>query len=368
MAEDLSKGMSSVFSDLENLELKATVEGQETFIRQLREELRSNGEVREVTSTVERFESGRKTFAFEDKLRDKDMELSRFQEELDASRQSMDSVQRQYAEVKESAKTKDTVVRKLRDEIDGMSERLDEARKEKAVAVEKVNEVQSDLSSLGIENDWLKSQLKLAEKSLKDVGKDSGGAGRRATQKTGSAHSRKESLQELMQLTSEYESLLKSTEPEDTPKAFSGSGDLPDSRSGNQPTDDKFMRDMNKRMQSIEKRVKEAVNTEKYQINAEKEYLIQEFRNLQKTLSQHQRMQQSYAKDVEAKDSLIKRLKSIKASLESEVDELRQELLKVKEQCDRQVKEKHVDNMKLISTKSKVSGTRACGDLSLSLC
>lgn len=362
MAGNLSEATNSSFSDLENLELKATVEGQEMFIRQLREELRTNGEVREITSSVERFENGRKTSELEDKLRDKDTELSRFQEEVDASRQSMDAVQRQYAEVKESAKTKDTLVRKLREEIDNMAEKLDEARKEKAVAVETLNEVQSDLSSLGIEKDWLKSQLKLAEKSLKDVGKDSAGTGRRAAQKTANAHSRKESLQELLQLTSEYESLFKSTEPEDTPKTFAGNSDLPDSRSGN-PTDEKFIRDMNKRMQSIEKRVKEAVITEKYQINAEKEYLIQEFRNLQKTLSQHQRMHESYAKDVEAKDSLIKRLKSIKASLESEVDELRQELLNVKEQCDRQVKEKHVDNMKLIATKSKVSGTRACGDL-----
>ena len=69
-------------------------------------------------------------------------------------------------------------------------------------------------------------------------------------------------------------------------------------------------------------------------------------------------MHDSYAKDVEAKDNLIIRLKSIKESLEIEVDGLRQELLKVKESGDRHVKEKHVDNMKLISTKSKVSVLR----------
>ena len=83
--------------------------------------------------------------------------------------------------------------------------------------------------------------------------------------------------------------------------------------------------------------------------------MIQEFKNLHATLAQHQRMHDSYAKDVEAKDNLIKRLKLIKESLESEVDGLRQELLKVKEESDRYVKEKHVDNMKLISSKSKVS-------------
>ena len=65
-------------------------------------------------------------------------------------------------------------------------------------------------------------------------------------------------------------------------------------------------------------------------------------------------MHDSYAKDVEAKDNLIKRLKSIKESLENEVDGLRQELLKVKEESDRYAKEKHIDNMKLISSKSKV--------------
>ena len=72
-------------------------------------------------------------------------------------------------------------------------------------------------------------------------------------------------------------------------------------------------------------------------------------------MAQHQRMHDSYAKDVEAKDNLIKRLKSIKESLESEVDGLRQELLKVKELGDHHVKEKHVDNMKMIAAKSKVS-------------
>ena len=66
-------------------------------------------------------------------------------------------------------------------------------------------------------------------------------------------------------------------------------------------------------------------------------------------------MHDSYAKDVEAKDNLIKRLKSIKESLESEVDGLRQEMLKVKETSDRYVKEKHADNMKLITAKSAVS-------------
>ena len=96
----------------------------------------------------------------------------------------------------------------------------------------------------------------------------------------------------------------------------------------------------------------------RYQINAEKENLIQEFKNLHTTLAQHQRMHDSYAKDVEAKDNLIKRLKSIKESLESEVDGLRQELLKVKEGVDRHVKEKHVENIKLISAKSKVQNMK----------
>ena len=72
-------------------------------------------------------------------------------------------------------------------------------------------------------------------------------------------------------------------------------------------------------------------------------------------------MHDSYAKDVEAKDNLIKRLKSIKESLENEIDGLRQELLKVKEESDRYAKEKHIDNMKLISSKSKVrSGNLQC--------
>lgn len=66
-------------------------------------------------------------------------------------------------------------------------------------------------------------------------------------------------------------------------------------------------------------------------------------------------MHESYAKDVVAKDNLIQRLKSIKESLESEVEGLRAELLKVKEECDRHVKEKHVENVKIITAKSKVS-------------
>lgn len=346
----------SGLSDLENLELKATVEGQELFIRQLREELRANGDVQGSTSSVEMFENRKKVLELENKLRDNEIELSRFREELNASQQSMDATQRQYTEMKTTAETKDFLVGKLRREIDNMAEKLDQYQKEKAAAAEKLNAVQSDLSSLAVENDWLKSQLKLAEKSLKDIGKESGGS-RTATKKRGS-HAKKESLEELMQLTSEYESLLKATEYEGGSSSFAtnGKGDVMETHSSNLK-DEKFIRDMNKRMENIEKRVKEAVITEKYHINAEKENLIQEFKNLHKTLSQHQRMHESYMKDVEAKDSLIKRLKSIKESLESEVEGLRQELLKVREECDRHVKEKHVDNMKLISAKSKVSAT-----------
>lgn len=208
---------------------------------------------------------------FEDKLRDKDIELGRFQEELDASRRSMELMERQYSEMKETAHTKDSMVWQLRRENDKMAEKLDQAFKEKATAVEKVNLLQSDMSSLSVEKDWLKSQLNLAERSLKEVGKDSGGNRRSALKKNPS--SRNENLQELLQLTSEYESLLKSTENQ-TPGAYNSTAENGDVRNGH-PRDDKFIRDMHKRMDIIEKRVKEAVIVERYQINAEKEHLIQ---------------------------------------------------------------------------------------------
>ena len=345
-----SQALVFAVSDTKLCALNLHLQFQDTFIRQLREELRVNGDVRESRSSFETFENGKLVSNFEDKIRDKEIELGRFQEELDDSRRSMDVMRRQYAEMKESADTKDSLVRQLRRDNDNMAERLDEAYKEKASAFERLGLVQSDLSSMSVEKDWLKSQLSLAERSLNEVGKDSGGTRKSALKKSSS--SRNENLQELLQLTSEYESLLKSSEFEtQAPGPVVENADL---RNGN-PRDGKFIRDMHKRMDNIEKRVKETVITERYQINTEKEYLIQEFQNLQKTLAQHQRMHDSYAKDVEAKDNLIKRLKSIKESLESEVDALRQELLKVKEECDGHVKEKHVDNMKFIAAKSKVS-------------
>jgi hypothetical protein len=108
----------------------------------------------------------------------------------------------------------------------------------------------------------LKSQLNLAERSLKEVGKDASGSRKSALKKTSS--SRNENLQELVQLTSEYESLLKATELEHQAASggYSGAIDNGDLRNVN-PKDDKFIRDMHKRMDTIERRVKEAVITER---------------------------------------------------------------------------------------------------------
>lgn len=113
--------------------------------------MRVNGDVRESTSSFERYENGKLLTDFEGKLREKDIELGRFQEELDASRKSMEMMQRQYAETKETADQKDSLVWKLRREVDNMTEKLDQSQREKAFAVEKLNSVQSDMSSLAVE-------------------------------------------------------------------------------------------------------------------------------------------------------------------------------------------------------------------------
>ena len=124
---------------------------KDTFIRQLREELRVNGEVRDSKSSFERFENGKLVNDFESKMKEKDIELGRFQDELDSSRQSMELMQRQYAEMKETAENKDRLVRQLRQDNDNMAEKLDHAHREKATAFEKLNMVQSDMSSLTVE-------------------------------------------------------------------------------------------------------------------------------------------------------------------------------------------------------------------------
>ena len=110
-----------------------------------------NGDVRESTSSFERFENGKLLTDFEGKIREKDIELGRFQEELDVSRKSMELMQRQYAETKETADQKDGLVRQLRHEVDSMAEKLDQSQREKALAVDKLNAVQSDMSSLSVE-------------------------------------------------------------------------------------------------------------------------------------------------------------------------------------------------------------------------
>jgi uncharacterized protein (DUF3084 family) len=85
------------------------------------------------------------------KLRDKDIELGRFQEELDSSRRSMELMERQYSEMKDTAGMKDSLVTRLRQENDSMAEKLDQAYREKTSAVQKLNLVQSDMSSLSVE-------------------------------------------------------------------------------------------------------------------------------------------------------------------------------------------------------------------------
>ena len=100
---------------------------------------------------MERFENGKMFSDFDSKLRDKDIELGHFQEELDTSRRSMELMERQYSEMKETAENKDSLVRRLRQENDSMAERLDLAHREKASAVQKLNLVQSDMSGLSVE-------------------------------------------------------------------------------------------------------------------------------------------------------------------------------------------------------------------------
>ena len=85
------------------------------------------------------------------KLRDKDIELGRFQEELDSSRRSMELMERQYSEMKDTAGMKDSLVTRLRQENDSMAEKLDQAYREKTSAVQKLNLIQSDMSSLSVE-------------------------------------------------------------------------------------------------------------------------------------------------------------------------------------------------------------------------
>lgn len=110
-----------------------------------------NGDVRESRSTFERFENDKLVSEFAGKLQDKEIELGQFQEELDASRRSMELLHRQYADMKETADSKDGLVRQLRSENDKMTERLDLAYREKASVVQKLNMVQSDLSCLSVE-------------------------------------------------------------------------------------------------------------------------------------------------------------------------------------------------------------------------
>ena len=87
----------------------------------------------------------------EGKLRDKDIELGRFQEELDSSRRSMELMEQQYSEMKDTAGMKDSLVTRLRQENDSMAEKLDQAYREKTSAVQKLNLIQSDMSSLSVE-------------------------------------------------------------------------------------------------------------------------------------------------------------------------------------------------------------------------
>ena len=110
--------------------------------------------------------------------------------------------------------------------------------------------------------DWLKSQLDLAERSLREVGKDTSGTRKSALKK--SSTTRNQNLQELLQLTTEYETLLRSTELEHQAGSgsYGGTVENGDLRIANHK-DDKFIRDMHKRMDNIEKRVKETVITER---------------------------------------------------------------------------------------------------------
>lgn len=358
--------------EVENLELKAAVEGKDKIIQLLREEIKTIRESKESRhASTERFYRQHEVKELHSALLSKEIAVKQLKEELTNAYQNTEQVHQQYACARGSIEAKDATISRLHKENDRLQEVLEIAQNDRLQTLDKLSAVQAELSAVRVDKSWLESQLKLLQESfvITRTISDSretveGGHGIVFTME--SVAKDKQTLQELINTASHYEEIIRSLESGKRSDVLStqesyrfASVSSPRQGESSPRVDENYVIELGNKMTEVEERLKKAVVSQKYQLQTEREQLIQEFRNMQMQLLQHQRHHEVQKNEMSSKETLIERLKATKAILKTEVETLKSDLAASRAESDKYLKEQRKFQHELISSKGKISKLEA---------
>ena len=357
--------------EIENLELKAAVEGKEKIIQHLREEVKTAQESKETRLvSTERVYREHEVQELHSVVQGKEIAVKQLREELTHAHQNIEQVYQQYARARGALEAKDATISRLHKENDRIQELLETTQNDRLQTLDKLSAVQAELSAVRVDKNWLESQCKLQEESYSNARTRSEGRETRETVQgrhgivftMESVAKDKQTLQELINTASHYEEIIRSLESWKRGDALNtresyrfASASSPRQGDSSPRVDENYVIELGNKMSEVEERLKKAVVSQKYQLQAEREQLIQEFKNMQTQLLKHQRHHEVQKNEISSKETLIQRLKAAKATLETEVETLKSDLAASRAENDKYLQEQKKFQHDLISSKSKIS-------------
>ena len=369
------RGKGNVSLEIENLELKAAVEGKESIIRQLQDEVKVVRESKETRMvTTERVYRENEVQELQSVVQNKEIAVKQLREELTHAHHNTEQVYQQYARARGELEAKDATISRLHQENDRLQETLETTQNERLQTLDKLSGVQVELSALRVDKNWLESQLKFQKETSSS--KTSRSFGSETTTIEGreelvltmeSVAKDKQTLQELINTASHYEEIIRSLESGRRTEGvssresyrFASSTSSSPRRGELSNIDESYVLELGSKMSEVEERLQKAVVSQKYQLQAEREQLIQEFKNMQTQLLQHQRHHEMQKNEISSKETLIQRLKAAKATLETEVETLKSELAACRAESDKYLQEQRKFQHDLTSSRSKISKLEA---------
>ncbi|KAJ7361820.1 hypothetical protein OS493_014461 [Desmophyllum pertusum] len=365
--------VSNLRLEIENLELKASAEGRENIITLLREEVKTIRQSKETRSvTTERVYREHEVQELHCAVQGKEIAVKQLREELTNAHQNIEQVHQQYACARGELEAKDATISRLHHENDRLQETLETTQNERLQTLGKLSGVQAELSVTRVDKNWLESQFQIQQETYSST--------RTVSERTETVTGReglvftmesvakdKQTLQELINTASHYEEIIRSLEggkPSDgglsTRESYRfASTSSPRHGEMSANIDENYVIELGHKMSEVEERLKKAVVSQKYQLQAEREQLIQEFKNMQTQLLQHQRHHDIQKNEISSKETLIQRLKAAKATLETEVETLKSDLAASRAENDKYLQDQRKFQHDLTSSRSKISKLEA---------
>eukprot|EP00112_Aurelia_sp_Birch-Aquarium-sp1_P002420 Seg1268.7 transcript_id=Seg1268.7/GoldUCD/mRNA.D3Y31 product="hypothetical protein" protein_id=Seg1268.7/GoldUCD/D3Y31 len=336
--EVLVEPKTAVRLEIENLELLATVESQESMIKSMKEDIQHYGSG-DRRSEIQALGQEQQIMDLEQALRSKDLTVQQLKEELNGSQRAVEDVYRKYEQNRKKSDNRENLIRKLQRDMQDMQESLEKAQNEKLDIADKMRQVQNDKASLKLDFDWMREKVQSIEGQDEEAsGKDELDSGF-LSRSTGSFKSAKTKSFKRYGTSNDGEQQFSSTVEE----YYSSS------------SDDPKMKPVVKQFRDVEGTFRRTMTSQSQDLNREKEELLREFKKLQTQLYDLQREHETYAQKVAEKDQLIERLKAAKGMMETDLDSLVAELDELKT-SNEQLQSENTDlKNNLISTRNQVS-------------